>query len=142
MIRQRRPAFLSGILNNINAVGWLWKYLSSDFSFKHLCTNFLTQDPQENNFFDIRRRCGCNDVPTAYQFGAAYKYAAIAPNEKLSAGANCESDDALRFLEDDDFTIDENSMQGERYTYEFKPLDPVNIENYTPKELNGLMYSF
>lgn len=130
---------MNGFINNIHALRWLWNHLKDDYGFEYLCTNYLTQDPQENNFSEIRRRCGRNDVPTAYQFGAAYKYAALAASAKLTEGTNCEHDDALPFLEEKDFS-EESHSEVPHFTYKFQPLDTKRPSDYTPKELNALMY--
>lgn len=131
---------MSGFINNIHALRWLWNILENDFEFEQLCTNHLTQDPQENNFSEIRRRCGSNDTPTAYQFGAAYKYAAIAENAKLAEGTNCEDDSALSLLDDKDLSNNATYTESTRYTYKCLPLALLRRDECNSAELNALMY--
>lgn len=101
------------------------------------------QDCVENLFSEIRRRCGRNDAPTAYQFGAAFKYAAIAANEKLPEGSNCESDEAQLLLEDNDAVFHNDTrklLHSNAFVYKSKPLDYRTTQNYSSKDLNGLAY--
>lgn len=97
----------------------------------------------ENLFSEIRRRCGRNDAPNAYQFGAAFKYAAISANEKLPEGTNCESDDAELLIDDNDAALNEDcdeELHSTAFVYELTPLDLGLTQNYTSKDLNGLAY--
>lgn len=99
----------------------------------------VNQDPLENFFSEVRRRCGRNDAPNAHQFAAAFKYAAISANEKVSEGTNCEPDDSHILLQGYE-TEKENQRDSTTFTYKFRPLKDSNTCNYSSKDLNGLVY--
>lgn len=139
--KQRHPNFVYGFVRNINAVQWLWDKLNNEFGYENLSTNHLCQDPNENLFSEVRRRCGRNDSPNAVQFAAALKSATIAANEKIQ-GSNCESDNAVPLCDFNDMEL-EDLWEMEEYSphfkYKLRPLKSAN-SNFTNKELNGLTY--
>lgn len=145
--KQRHPNFVDGFIRNINALQWLWDKLHKDFGFQSLSTNHLNQDPNENLFSEIRRRCGRNDAPNAIQFAAAFRNAALAANEKLQDGSNCEPDNAVPLCDSlgdsSDLDIEElweKSDSKTPFKYKVLPLKPTTLDDYSTKELNALMY--
>lgn len=138
--KQRKPNFLSGFIGNINAIKWLFAELKREFGCSNLCCNFVCQDCIENLFSEIRRRCGCNDAPNAYQFAAAFKYAALSASVKESRGTNCEPDKAMPLCDENDMVNEETVNRNLQETFRYK-LPPLN-EQYqaTPRETNGLAY--
>lgn len=137
---QRKPNYIFGFISNINAIEWMWPKLKDEFGFSELCTNFLNADTVENHNSEVRRRCGRNDAPNSAQFGASFKYAAIAVNEKLVEGTNIEADGAKPLIEDIEFNSKRNQVEQPACDYNDEPLDDEYERTYTAKELNGLMF--
>lgn len=100
----------------------------------------LCQDCLENFFSEIRRRCGFNDAPNAFQFGSAFKYAMIAALEKgFGEGTNCQHDSARPLLEENDV----DDLQPNTYepcNYDYEALDLESPFEALKKELNALVY--
>ncbi|KAL1399701.1 hypothetical protein pipiens_007993 [Culex pipiens pipiens] len=140
-IKQRKPNYIQGFINNILAIRWLWTRLATELEFEHFCTNYVSSDTVENFNSDLRRKCGRNDAPNAYQYASAFKYSAISATEKLAEGSNCEQDNAQPLLGDADIVSNVKHTEPLiNYEYDFEPLDESYERGYTLKELNGLMY--
>lgn len=106
-----------------------------------MCCNYVCQDCIENLFSEIRRRCGFNDAPNAYQFAAAFKYAALSACEMVSENSNCEPDAAVLLFNENDVVTEEADCQPNKtfkFQYKFHPLNTKY--QLTPKEMNGLAY--
>lgn len=132
---------MQGFINNIRALRWLWTRLSKEFEFEYLCTNHISSDTVENFNSDVRRRCGRNDAPNAYEYSNAFKYSAISATQKLAEGSNCEQDNAQPLLQDADIIRNIKHAEPETdFQYTYEPLDESYDRGYTLKELNGLMY--
>lgn len=130
-----------GLIGNIYALLWLWTTLKDEYKCSHLCTNPLCQDCLENFFAEIRRRCGFNDAPNAFQFGSAFKYAMVAAAEENSFdGKNCQNDKAVPLLNDNDLDQFPVPEQDDFSDYEFEPLDYSIPLTAQKKELNALVY--
>lgn len=114
--------------------------MRKDYLCSFLCTNVLCQDCLENFFSEIRRRCGFNDAPNAFQFGSAFKYAMIAAAEQgFGEGTNCQHDATMPLLKEDEVT---NLLpnRNEEFEYEHQPLDLKSPFEAAKKELNALVY--
>lgn len=139
---QRRPPYLSGFIGNIHALKWLWTKLQTEFGCNYLCTNPLTQDCLENFFAEIRRRCGFNDAPNAFQFGSAFKYAMIsAAHQNFDDGRNCQADNTKLLLSEEE--IDESSIfasKASEHDYTFENFKPEDVFEVPKKEINALIY--
>lgn len=140
---QRRPPYINGFIANINALKWLWTKLQTEFGCNFLCTNPLSQDCLENFFAEIRRRCGFNDAPNAFQFGSAFKYAMIfAAHQNFDDGRNCQMDHTKLLLSEQD--IDDASpmsnTNASEQDYTFEKFLPEDVFEVPKKELNALIY--
>lgn len=139
---QRRPPYIKGFIGNINALKWLWEKLKSAFGCTYLCTNPLCQDCLENFFAEIRRRCGFNDAPNAFQFGCAFKYAMIsAARQNFDDGKNCETDNRKIFLSETEIDAASVTVGDTRnFHYASIPFQPQDTVEIPKKELNALVY--
>ncbi|XP_062700589.1 uncharacterized protein LOC134284955 isoform X2 [Aedes albopictus] len=139
---QRRPPYIKGFIGNIEALKWLWSKLKSEFGCDYLCINPLCQDCLENFFAKIRRRCGFNDAPNAFQFGCAFKYAMISvAHQNFDDGTNCQKDNAKLFLSEKE--IDKASVTAKvpkAHIYTFEQFHPDETVEVLKKELNALVY--
>ncbi|XP_058449007.1 uncharacterized protein LOC131428968 [Malaya genurostris] len=139
---QKRPVYLKGFIGNINALKWILNTLKEQYSCNYLCTNPLCQDCLENFFSEIRRRCGFNEAPNAFQFCTAFKYAMISSSKSSNIsndGMNCENDRLPFFLNEEDleetFTAVSNTP-----TFDFEPLNVDAPYQFLAKDINALIY--
>lgn len=134
---------MRGFIGNIKSIRWLWHKLCEEFNCNQLCTNFLCQDCVENLFGEIRRRCGCNDNPNAFQFAAAFRCAAVSASDKLE-GSNCEVDDSVPLCDENDLAFEDVIAISEphpiTFNYKFEPIKRVDPSKYSIRDLNGVMY--
>lgn len=127
-------------MGNINALNWIWNKLRTEYGCKYLCTNPICQDCLENYFSEIRRRCGFNDAPNAFQFSSAFKYAMLsAASETFDEGKNCQNDGLQPLLNEED--LEELCTEAETtLAFEIEKLDLDTPFVAQRKELNALVY--
>lgn len=110
--------------------------------------NTVCQDPLENEFAAVRRACGNNDAPNAFQFGAAIKLASIKHSitEKLDTNhtTNCEEEQLNNYLDDTCVTEEQMEKDPLDNAGEFleRPFQPIEPDEGTPDapEMNALVY--
>lgn len=135
---QRNPPYLSGMIQNIYAILWIWNKLRSDYGY--LCTNPLDQDKLEKFFSEIRRRGGFNVAPNAFEFASAFKYGSIeAGNNTGVSGKNCQDDGCVSILGEEDME-DVPFEDPVEFNYDFEPVNEITNLETTTKEMNALVF--
>nr|XP_029714060.1 uncharacterized protein LOC109423736 [Aedes albopictus] len=141
---QRKPPCINGYIQNINAIGVLWKIVHEQHDFSLLRTNKVCNDPLENEFGKIRRACGTNDAPNAHQFAAALKYSCIEKTLCSDYGTNCIPDEMSNLIEeqniDESIEIDPLAIDESFLIRQFEPLEEDS--GFLPDllEVNALVY--
>ena len=101
--RSRKPPFLKGFLQNINALEFLFDDLHLSYDIEWLATRYLSQDFIETVYSQTKALCGNNIHPNVTNFRPAIRNVMVQQMSKISKSANCELEDIENVIDPETF---------------------------------------